>query len=139
MTVTRVILSAVHMKNNITRQNAAVGFITGLEPVTGVINACPPHFPPVWRKSMGSDFVATISQALRSEKSQSQISKATDSIQGSKSDSIPQKKNQFRHLGDDSILFTSVSANSVHQHQSWHEIQVHNAFFVENVSLIGQV
>ncbi|ORY03148.1 hypothetical protein BCR34DRAFT_605341 [Clohesyomyces aquaticus] len=64
MTLTRILLSSYWMNNNPTRKNGAVAFITGLEPIVGVINACLPHLPPVFKRLGSSTFGTTLSKVF---------------------------------------------------------------------------
>jgi hypothetical protein len=47
MTLARLLISKLYKLDNYTKQAAIVGFITGLEPIFGVINVCLPFFPVV--------------------------------------------------------------------------------------------
>ncbi|KAF2744067.1 hypothetical protein M011DRAFT_480145 [Sporormia fimetaria CBS 119925] len=102
-TITRVILSAVYETNNLTKKNAIVVFITGMEPIIGVINACLPHFPPVFRKFGSSRFATSVSQVFRSDKSNlSGSTKRSTGKWGSAMSSASHKKS-FVTLDDDTM------------------------------------
>jgi hypothetical protein len=64
MTLTRIFVTSYYMTDNFTRQNGIVAFITGLEPIVGIINACLPHFPPVFRRLGSSTFATTLSKVF---------------------------------------------------------------------------
>jgi hypothetical protein len=54
------------MPDNFTRQNSIVAFITGLEPIAGIVNACLPHFPPVFARLGSSRLASTLSKVFKS-------------------------------------------------------------------------
>jgi hypothetical protein len=81
MTLTRILITSYYETDNFTRQNGIVAFITGLEPVAGIINACLPHFPPVFKRLGSTKFATTLSKVFNSTLSKS--SRNTDGQKGS--------------------------------------------------------
>jgi hypothetical protein len=70
MTLTRLLVSSYYEPNNMTKQNGIVAFITGLEPIVGIINACMPFFPPVFRRIGHSPPYRGLSQFFKSQPTQ---------------------------------------------------------------------
>lgn len=115
MTVTRILVTSYYELDNFTRQNGIVAFITGLEPIAGIINACLPHFPPVFKRLGSTRFVTTLSKVFNSGISINR-SKASDQHQygGSYGRSNGSKKsgkgNDFERLSDnDTVELTTFA------------------------------
>ena len=70
MTLTRVFISAFYLVDNPTKQNGIVAFITAMEPIVGITNACMPFFPAVVRHITQSQQYKGISQLFKSQPSQ---------------------------------------------------------------------
>lgn len=110
LTLTRVFISQYYERNNVTKQNAIVALITGLEPVIGVINACLPFFPPVLHRIGDSKLYLNIRRSFRSTKLGSDYGQATSShrsnrhdVGSSRSRKVPhssKQKNRFKGLSD---------------------------------------
>lgn len=66
MTLARLLISQYYKLDNYTRQAAIVGFITGLEPMFGVINVCLPFFPVMVTHVSKSKFISRLSRTTRS-------------------------------------------------------------------------
>ncbi|PVH92481.1 hypothetical protein DM02DRAFT_733661 [Periconia macrospinosa] len=128
-TITRVILSAVYKVNNITKQNSIVVFITAMEPIVGIINACLPHFPPVFRRFGTSRFAASIGQIFQTEKS----NMGSFGKRKGWSGSGRQQTGEFVTLDDDAVELNSTYAK---QDVPQNGIHVRTDFRVANTGVV---
>jgi hypothetical protein len=106
-----------------------------MEPIIGVINACLPHFPPVFHKLGSSRFATSVSQIFRTEKSNMgsishRKSKGTLWSIGSKP--VSQRKGEFVTLDDEAV---ELSSTYINQNVPQGEIEVRSDFRVENVAV----
>ncbi|KAL8730562.1 MAG: hypothetical protein Q9166_004016 [cf. Caloplaca sp. 2 TL-2023] len=87
LTITRIFASEYYYPNNYTRSAALVSFITGLEPILGVINACLPFMPLVARRISQTSFFQKATASLRSSTRKLNRSERSDKYKGSNSSS----------------------------------------------------
>ncbi|KAF1998138.1 hypothetical protein P154DRAFT_604424 [Amniculicola lignicola CBS 123094] len=137
MTLTRVVLSVVYQKNNITRQNAPVVFITAMEPLTGVINACLPHFPPVWRQMCNSQWSVNLCRIMKIERSTGMIGNSSGTWVPSNA-SMGRRERSFRQLQDRPIHLTTVWGKRKHEQdeESLSGIHVRKDIIIDNSSAL---
>ncbi|KAL9596354.1 MAG: hypothetical protein Q9179_004642 [Wetmoreana sp. 5 TL-2023] len=107
LTLTRVLVSETYRPEkygDITKQNAIVVLIIGLEPIFGVINACLPFLPSVFHHIGESSVYLALRRYLRFKSSgsrQGQSMSGRDLNSGSQMKSrMGKQKNAFTELGD---------------------------------------
>ena len=135
--MTRVIVSVYYQPQDYTVQAALVGLINGLEPIAGVINACLPFLPLVFKRTRDTQFFIRASSSFKSiMRKTSKNGNTTVKII-----SKPDRSKEFKELTDIEMnpfkisnygksFVETPSQNSVLQNGTWDKPGHHNGIFV---------